>query len=907
MKSIIFNILTLLLSSFTLIAQDDSVTANGSLSVNGNRIVNEQQEVFSAAGNSMFWSGFSPDGAPFYRTDVVNHIAQNWNSGIIRAAMAVEEADGATVSPFSSSFPGAISVNQGGLGYINDPEGELERIKVIIDAAIANDIYVIVDFHSHFAHEFQEEAIVFFEEIARTYGDNDNIIYEIFNEPIDLAPNRANDPLFDRTTQEETWRTIIKPYAINVINAIRAIDPDNIIVVGTPGFSQAVDVASEDPIVEADLNLPAGAELNVAYTLHFYANEPSHPNLRPRATTAMNNGIALMVTEWGTVAASGDGAVNVEETLTWMEFLKTNNISHANWSISDKDEGASAIQRNRGVDGFLNDELTDSGNLVRCIVENWVIDEVNQEVYSFSSCAGEAEASEVVIIDSQEIPNGVGFKIEAERATQVNDNVSSKFDASDGVNENTFDGEGYLEGFSSGDFAAYSITGLDAGNYTVQLVVSSTTSGNEITLQRDSGTVNLGSIEVPNTGGDTNFQIITIENIPFSSDDNIAIGVTNGTGTFNVESFYLSNDSIIQNEPEEEGEVDEPEEVIVNQIVPIGEGFKIEAEEGTTLNNGIISRFDGSEGTVINTLDEEAFLEGFSTGDFSSYFIDGLNTANYIVQLVVSSTTSGNVLGLQRNSGLVDLGSVTIPNTGSNNNFQIVQIEPVSFSAEGDDISIVVLEGAGTFNVESFYLLQVPDILSIIEEEVQESEDPIEVSVIDEELEADPIDSEVIEEEEPEVIIVEDPIVIPIVEEELEADPIDSEVIEEEEPEVIIEDPVVIPIIEEELEVDLIDLEVIEEEEPEVVIVEDPEVLNILPTEPNLFILIDVFPNPVVDFVNVDFDGEIEYKIFDTNGRVLFPRNIYNGPINVSQLNAGIFFMQLYTSNRVKVFRLIKR
>ena len=277
------------------------------------------------------------------------------------------------------------------------------------------------------------------------------------------------------------------------------------------------------------------------------------------------------------------------------------------------------------------------------------------------------------------------------------------------------------------------------------------------------------------------------------------------------------------------------------------------------------------------------------------------------MQLVVSSTTSGNVLGLQRNSGLVDLGSVTIPNTGSNNNFQIVQIEPVSFSAEGDDISIVVLEGAGTFNVESFYLLQVPDILSIIEEEVQESEDPIEVSVIDEELEADPIDSEVIEEEEPEVIIVEDPIVIPIVEEELEADPIDSEVIEEEEPEVIIEDPVVIPIIEEELEVDLIDLEVIEEEEPEVVIVEDPEVLNILPTEPNLFILIDVFPNPVVDFVNVDFDGEIEYKIFDTNGRVLFPRNIYNGPINVSQLNAGIFFMQLYTSNRVKVFRLIKR
>jgi hypothetical protein len=47
-----------------------------------------------------------------------------------------------------------------------------------------------------------------------------------------------------------------------VIAAIRAIDPDNLIVVGSPAWSQDVDVASDNPIT--------GYE-NIAYALHFYS------------------------------------------------------------------------------------------------------------------------------------------------------------------------------------------------------------------------------------------------------------------------------------------------------------------------------------------------------------------------------------------------------------------------------------------------------------------------------------------------------------------------------------------------------------------------------------------------------------------------------------------------------------
>ena len=85
----------------------------------------------------------------------------------------------------------------------------------------------------------------------------------------------------------------------------------------------------------------------------------------------MNNGIALFVTEWGTVNASGDGAVATGSVNTWMNFCRTHNLCHANWSITDKDEGSDVVAPNQGVNGLVNDNLTASGLFVRDIVSDW--------------------------------------------------------------------------------------------------------------------------------------------------------------------------------------------------------------------------------------------------------------------------------------------------------------------------------------------------------------------------------------------------------------------------------------------------------------------------------------------------------------------------------------------------------
>ena len=206
----------------TLIPQDTTVVdLHGLLQVNGNSIVDKNGDAVSFAGNSFFWSNDNWGGERYYKSEVVSWLKEDWNTTIVRAAMGVED-------------PG---------GYLDNKAANKNRVKTIVDAAIDEGLYVIIDWHSHHAEDNTNEAVLFFQEMADLYGEHDNVIYEVYNEPLDIS-----------------WSNIIKPYAVSVITTIRAIDPDNLIVVGTPEWSQRIDLAAADPIIGFS---------NIAYTLHF--------------------------------------------------------------------------------------------------------------------------------------------------------------------------------------------------------------------------------------------------------------------------------------------------------------------------------------------------------------------------------------------------------------------------------------------------------------------------------------------------------------------------------------------------------------------------------------------------------------------------------------------------------------
>ena len=287
------------------------VGMHGQLRVEGNRIVDQHGAPVTLRGVSLFWSQWAPQ---YYTADTIRWLRDDWRVTVVRAAVAVPSG-----------------------GYLEHPDRETARAEAVIDAAIATGVYVIVDWHAH--EPEPGAASTFFDHIAAKYGDYPNVIYETYNEPLNT----------------HGWSEVVRPYHMAVIPRIRAHDPDNLIVAGTPSWSQDVDIAAADP-------LPFS---NVAYTLHFYAG--SHrQGLRDKASAAMTMGAALFVTEWGATPASGDGDIDVAETRLWWEFMEANHLSHANWSITNKAEGSAALRPETSVPSHWREaDLTPSGRFVR--------------------------------------------------------------------------------------------------------------------------------------------------------------------------------------------------------------------------------------------------------------------------------------------------------------------------------------------------------------------------------------------------------------------------------------------------------------------------------------------------------------------------------------------------------------
>jgi endoglucanase len=284
----------------------------GPLKVTGNRITGKADSAVQLRGMSFYWSQWI---GKYYNASAVKWLKDDWYCNVVRAAMAVEEG-----------------------GYLTNPDMEKQKVFDVVDAAIANGMYVIIDWHDHHASDHLQQSVKFFVEMAKKYGDKPNVIYEPFNEPLQVS-----------------WKSIVKPYHQTIIDSIRKYDPDNLIICGTPTWSQDVDIAANDTLVGS----------NIAYTLHFYSGTHKQ-SLRDKAKAALDKGIALMVTEYGTTDATGDGVVNQNETSLWYQFLDANKISWCNWSIADKNESSAALYAGtQEMGNWTNNQLTTSGYFVR--------------------------------------------------------------------------------------------------------------------------------------------------------------------------------------------------------------------------------------------------------------------------------------------------------------------------------------------------------------------------------------------------------------------------------------------------------------------------------------------------------------------------------------------------------------
>jgi len=305
----------LLFVSIRLMAQP--VKEHGSLKVVGTQLTDQHNNPVVLRGMSFGWHNWWPR---FYNKEAVSWLATDWKCSVVRAAMGVEP----------------------NRGYLKDAAGSKEKVEAIVDGAIDAGIYVIIDWHSHNIQ--QGEAKKFFTEMATKYGRHPNVIYEIFNEP-----------------DQEGWPEV-RAYSEEIVAAIRAIDPDNVILVGSPHWDQDVHLVADDPLLN---------QVNIMYTLHFYAATHKE-DLRKRAEYAIQKGLPIFISESAGMEASGNGALNDEEWQRWIDWAEQYGISWITWSVSDKDETCSVLKKSASSNGgWKEEDLKESGIKTRALLRRY--------------------------------------------------------------------------------------------------------------------------------------------------------------------------------------------------------------------------------------------------------------------------------------------------------------------------------------------------------------------------------------------------------------------------------------------------------------------------------------------------------------------------------------------------------
>jgi endoglucanase len=271
-------------------------------------------------GKPILLRGFSThdlkDYGAFANADAVDFLAKNWNVTVLRAALYV------------SSFR-------------EDPT--LERyVDELVEATEKSGIYCIIDWHVLYEKNpslTTAEAQEFFARKAQQYAAKKHVIYEICNEP---------------NGDDVKWEKDVKPFAQAVIPVIRRYDPDSVIIVGTPTWSQDVDIAARSPL----------AFYNVMYAFHFYAG--SHGSDIKAKLRSTFDRLPVFCTEWGTTNANGDGGPFEAKSSEWLSLVESMGVSWCNWSLSDAKETSAILKP--GADpkgGWTDEDLTQSGLYVR--------------------------------------------------------------------------------------------------------------------------------------------------------------------------------------------------------------------------------------------------------------------------------------------------------------------------------------------------------------------------------------------------------------------------------------------------------------------------------------------------------------------------------------------------------------
>lgn len=259
----------------------------------------------SVQGMSLTWSQYWPYGSSFYGGSYIDTLVGAWHVELVRAAMGV-------VPPW------------GHFSYMKNPAYFESQMDTVVQAAIRNDIYVLIDWHSEGGYfncihpgqtpklKFNDnkecftaaDAAKFFGKMAERYGKYPHVIFEIYNEPV-----------------AESWDDL-KAYADTVITEIRKYS-NNLVIMGTPQWSSQAGDAIKNPIQDK----------NVAYSYHFYADIHKTDEHTASSQKAIDAGLPVFITEWGGIDKIFSNASQKEQLEKFLTWRNKNKLSSAKWDV----------------------------------------------------------------------------------------------------------------------------------------------------------------------------------------------------------------------------------------------------------------------------------------------------------------------------------------------------------------------------------------------------------------------------------------------------------------------------------------------------------------------------------------------------------------------------------------------
>lgn len=219
---------------------------------------------------------------------VVQNVINNFNVNVIRIP----------VLPGSGGKEGWFSSSTGKQKYFDN------HLKDLVQYITDQKIYAIIDFHyiSDYS-SLKSKTLEFWEFMAPQFADNPYVIYEIFNEPIN--PDSWS-----------TWKTTIAQPAVDVI---RKYAPENLIIVGGPGWSSHMAGAATDPVKGS----------NIVYTAHVYSNQG--PEKWEARFGELTKKYPVFVTEWGFEEGGTEGGTASDYGTPFLKWIEDRGLSWTAW------------------------------------------------------------------------------------------------------------------------------------------------------------------------------------------------------------------------------------------------------------------------------------------------------------------------------------------------------------------------------------------------------------------------------------------------------------------------------------------------------------------------------------------------------------------------------------------------